>query len=289
MTGFGRATHEDEHDSFEVEVRSVNNRHLSVKTRLPPLLSRFEKDIEERLRKSASRGSFDVYVKWRTRSRHHTANFDFELADQYVRSLREFASRHRLDDSISASVVLALPGVLQTDEDLEVSDTHLAKLLRCLDEAIRQLLEMRRSEGARLDRELKKRVQSLRRFAARVKKRHPRVVIEHEKKLRERLAVLLNGSALSPSDDGLRREVAMLADRSDIAEELARFESHLEQFEAFLSKGEAVGRSLDFLLQEMGREINTMGSKSQDVEIARLVVDLKSELERVREQVQNLE
>jgi uncharacterized protein (TIGR00255 family) len=289
MTGFGRATREDAQDSFEVEVRSVNNRHMSVKTRLPPLLSRFEKDIEDRLRKSASRGSFDVYVKWRTRNRHHTPTFDFKLADQYVKSMREFASRHRLEDSISASVVLALPGVLQTDEELEVSESHLTKLIACLDEALAQLIAMRRAEGQRLGRDLRKRVQGLRKLAARVKKRHPRVVVEYEKKLRDRLAALLNGASLSASDEGLRREVAMLADRADIAEELARFESHCEQFETFLDKDEAVGRSLDFLLQEMGREINTMGSKSQDVEIARLVVDLKSELERVREQVQNLE
>jgi uncharacterized protein (TIGR00255 family) len=169
MTGFGRATLEDENDSFEVEVRSVNNRHLTVKTRMPMLLARFEKDVEERLRKAVARGSFDVYVKWRGRNRRSIPSFDFELADQYVKSMLEFASRHQLDQSISAAMVLQLPGVLQADDEVTVSDKHLAKLLKCLDEAVAAVLKMRHAEGERLGRDLQKRLQTLARLAAKQK------------------------------------------------------------------------------------------------------------------------
>ncbi|MFO0985288.1 MAG: YicC/YloC family endoribonuclease [Planctomycetota bacterium] len=289
MTGFGRATLEDLVDTFEVEIRSVNNRYLSVKTRLPPLLTRFEKDLEDRLRKSVSRGSFDVYVKWRSRGRRYAPSFDVALADQYMKCIRDFASRHQLTDGISAATVMGLPGVLQAEEELSIGDEQSSKLGQCFTAALEKLVAMRTAEGERLDKELRKRLQIVSRLVAKVKKRQPRVVVEYEQKLRERLNALLAETNLLAADESLRREVALLADRVDVAEEIARLVSHLEQFESFLQKGEAIGRSLDFLVQEMGREINTIGSKAQDAEIARLVVDLKSELERVREQVQNIE
>jgi len=288
MTGFGAAASEAQGAALRVEVRSVNHRHLALKTRLPEPFSALEPEIETRVRARCERGSVSVSLLSEQTGAAAAARLDHELARRYRQELAELAAELALDPAVSLDTLVGLPGVVVAPQpDADGEELHAAALA-LVDEALERMLAMREAEGRALAADLRKHARGLAQIATRIEKRMPRVVSAHRAALAKRLAALLGGKTPVARED-LAREVALLADRLDVSEELARLASHLEQLESSLAKGGRIGRQLDFLVQEIFREVNTIGSKCSDATVAHWVVDAKTNVERLREQVQNVE
>lgn len=288
MTGFGRAGGTGE-APFWVEIRSVNHRYLDVNVRLPQGLAGLEPAVRERIAARLTRGRVEVAAGLRHQAVEvggRTVHLNRELLRAYLEAVRE-AAQEWGGPGPSLDVVLQQPGVLVVEEEAPDLDRLWAALSPVLDEALEQLLGMRRTEGARLAQDLRQRLEQVKALVGRMEEAAPRMVEHYRARLVERVESLLHRGELDPGR--LEAEVLLFAERVDISEELVRARSHLAEFERALEEGGPVGRRLDFLLQELLRETNTVGSKAQDGQIAALVVDMKTELERMREQVQNLE
>jgi uncharacterized protein (TIGR00255 family) len=288
MTGFGAASGEGAGIVVHVEARSVNHRHLQLKVRLPQELGVLEPRVEALVKKRLQRGSVTVGV-----TLSHTGGegvaIDMDAAARYVKQLRRLVRELDLAGGIELSSVLALPGVVAADPGPGKTTNQFKVVLAAVVGALDGLVEMREREGAALEKDLVRHLAALRRTTARIAKRMPSVVREAQAALEKRVAKLLDARVpVQPAD--LAREVAMIADRGDVSEELARLESHADQLEHRLTKNDgAVGRQLDFLVQELVRELNTIGSKCGDAKVAHWVVEGKTTVERLREQVQNVE
>ncbi len=292
MTGFGRASFEADGVPFEVEIRTVNHRHLDVRTRLPRSLAEREVEIKSRVQEKLKRGKVDAAVAVAAGvPSPPTLEIDREAAGQLVEAARELADDHGLEGGLRVAELLALPGVARFVER-EIDPENLADaVFQALDEALAQVDGTRLREGESLDREIRERLEVVGGLVESVAVRAGGVVEAVREKLRRRMEKLEIETGLL-DEARLHQEIVIAADRLDITEELVRMRSHIEQFVGVLDgsgPGIAVGRQLDFLLQEMGRETNTIGSKGNDADIAHQVVDLKTELERIREQVQNVE
>jgi len=290
MTGFGSARRGARGLAVDVEVRSVNHRFLQVKSRLPSPWTGFEPEIEEEVRKRLERGSVYVNVAARHTAPERQLRLNLPLARRYADLLRTLGRSLRLDGSLGIEDLAALPGVLGAPEpDLREMEQEFVAVRGALSGALSRLVAMREREGKALARDLDRRCAALEKGVGRVAKRAPAVVAAYREKLRRRLAELLEGAGTAPREEDLAREAALFADRCDVSEEITRLRAHLGEFRRTLRRPGAVGRTLDFLVQEIFRETNTIGSKAADAEIASEVVALKGELERVREQVQNVE
>jgi uncharacterized protein (TIGR00255 family) len=289
MTGFGAARGEAAGGAtLAVEVRSVNHRHLSVKVRLPETLARLEAEVEARVRAKCERGAVTVHVGVERGAGAEPARIDHALARRYHRELASLAAELELALPLSLETLVGLPGVLNAT----ASDQEEAALERALygrvDAALSAMLGMREREGVALEGDLRKNARALAQLAARIEKRMPRVVRASHLALAKRVKALLGDSQALARND-LAREVALLADKLDVSEELTRLESHLAQLDEFLAKGGRIGRQLDFLVQEIFREVNTIGAKCADATVAHWVIEAKTHVERLREQVQNVE
>lgn len=288
MTGFGRAGGTGE-APFWVEIRSVNHRYLDVNIRLPQGLAGLEPAVRERIAVCLSRGRVEVTAGLRHQAvegASRTVHLNRELLRAYLDAVRE-AAQEWGGPGPSLDVVLQQPGVLVVEEEAPDLERLWAALSPVLDEALQQLVGMRQAEGARLAQDLRQRLVQIKALVGRMEEAAPRMVEHYRARLVERVESLARRGELDPGR--LEAEVLLFAERVDISEELVRARSHLAEFERALEEGGPVGRRLDFLLQELLREANTVGSKAQDGQIAALVVDMKTELERMREQVQNLE
>jgi uncharacterized protein (TIGR00255 family) len=288
MTGFGASSAEEGDFALRVETRSVNHRHLQVKSRLSGDFSFLEGDVERLVKKRLERGSVSVYLS-SSCSSPDIAVLDVEAAARYRAQLDDLARRLSLDRALSLDALVGLPGVVTHRENGEARAEALgSRVLKLIDEAIGRLVEMREAEGRSLEEDLRKNGTAIERIVARIERRMPQVVREHQRTLRRRVTDLLeNRQGLSQTD--LAREIALLADRLDVSEEIARLKSHLTQLVEFLDRGGAIGRKLDFLVQEIFREVNTIGSKCSDATVTHWVVEAKTLVERLREQVQNVE
>jgi len=292
MTGFGRASFQVEELAFDVEVRSVNHRYLDARVRLPRLLAGFEAEVRGRIQQRFARGKVDLTVSTpggaATPSR---LEIDLEVARQYLRAAAELGGERNVEDEIEVGTLLALPGVARFAEpEVSAEDLH-SGLSRAVDAALEALDAMRASEGAALDQELLGRLSRVAELADSLEQRASAVQDSVRERLQRRAAQL--ALETGPVDEArLRQEIVLAADRMDVTEEIVRLRSHVEQFRQIVVGGDSgnpVGRRLDFLLQEFGREANTIGSKGSDAPIAHEVVELKTEIERLREQVQNVE
>jgi uncharacterized protein (TIGR00255 family) len=282
MTGFGASSSAG---ALRVEVRSVNHRHLSVKVRLAEAHAALEPEVEARVRARCERGAVTVNLIAEPGAGAGRARVDVALARQYREELARLADELGLGAHVSLDLLASLPGVLVPASG-GPGDADGA--LALVDEALERMLEMRAAEGRALGADLQRNARALARLAARIGRRMPRVVRAQAKALTQRVGELLGArAALAPAD--LAREVALLADKLDVSEELARLASHLGQFEELLERGGRVGRQLDFLTQEVFRELNTIGSKCSDATVVQWVVEAKVLVERLREQVQNVE
>jgi uncharacterized protein (TIGR00255 family) len=292
MTGFGRASFELEGAHFDVEVRTLNHRYLDVGVRLPRFLAPYEAELRSRVQEHFARGKADVSVSMGAgNAPAPRLEIDLGAAAQYVAAADRLRERYGLPGAIDVASVLALPGVARITER-ELSDEPLRAALReAVELALRAADAMRAAEGEVLERELRTRLARILELTRALEERAGLVQAAVRERLRKRAEQLRQETGLQ-DEARLAQEVVIAADRLDVTEELVRLRSHVEQFERILAEGGAsspVGRRLDFLLQELGREANTVGSKGGDAPVAHLVVELKSELERVREQVQNVE
>jgi uncharacterized protein (TIGR00255 family) len=291
MTGFGRAEFELAGAAFQVEVRSVNHRHLDLQVRLPRTMQRFEPELRRRLTPRFGRGKVEVTVSGRAGAPLETLRIDSDAAARYLQAARELATRHGVLGELDAPSLLALPGVARLAEP-ELPEAELAAALaEAADRAADGICAMRREEGQALARELESRLARIGALVEEVAGRSDAVQAAARERLRKRAEQL--AAELGQRDEGrLAQELVWAADRLDVTEELVRLRSHVAQFRAALAgptEAGGVGRRLEFLLQEMLRETNTVGSKAADAPVAHLVVDLKTELERTREQVLNVE
>jgi uncharacterized protein (TIGR00255 family) len=287
MTGFSVSTSEAGTRQFEFEARSVNHRYCDVRAHLPSELVHLTADIERRVRKMVRRGRVDIAVVIARREQAVIEpTVDLARARGYKAAYEKLAVALGIEAEISLMQVAQAPGVMRIENSEDDTDPK-ASVLAGIDEVLQGLVAMRKVEGDTLCEQLNAHLALVESLVGQVTKLVPQVNAERRRRLDERLTALLDDTKIDPAR--LAQEAALLADRADVTEEIERLASHIQQFSGLLASDESVGRKLDFLLQEMNREVNTIGSKSADAELAYLVVDLKTELERLREQVQNLE
>ncbi|MCG3137928.1 MAG: hypothetical protein HJJLKODD_01783 [Phycisphaerae bacterium] len=288
MTGFGDATTLQEGVNYAVEVRSVNNRYYKAVIKLPELLQSLESDVDRLLRQRLQRGSVTYHLKLRSSGPMMPA-LDLELLRSYARQLQPLVNEG-LIGQLDLSALLALPGVCALPElDEETRQRLWQQISQLTDVALDKLLAMRRDEGRVLAEDLLKHTKQVREWSEQIAQRAPLMVQEYQHRLLSRVNELLAERQLSLQENDLLREISIFAERCDISEELVRLGSHLEQFELLIRNGEQAGRKLDFLAQEMLREANTVGSKAGDAAITRAVVEIKGLIDRLKEQVQNVE
>ena len=288
MTGFGSFADSGSGLSVRVEVRSVNHRHIQVKLRLPSEFAHLEPEVDGSLRQKLGRGAISANVSVSRLDAVSRVAIDGAAAKRYARDLDALANELSLEGGVRLADVIGLPGVLQTREGSQPSDKESRFVLRVVGKALADLIAMREAEGESLVADFNKNLKAIESTVAKIEKRFPKVVASHHKSLQRRVDELMGDHGpVAPAD--LARELALIADRLDIGEELTRLASHVGQLRKALDKGGAVGRRLDFLAQELFREANTIGSKASDAQIAHCVVDLKTHIERLREQVQNVE
>ena len=290
MTGYGRGDSSAKGVQLTVEISSVNRRQVEVAVSLPSELDSLEADLRKIILTAIARGrvSGKVTLQRPSGKASRSIQVNEAQAEAYKKALAKLAKGMGVQNDLSLETILRMPGVLETGEDSVDPQAMLPVLKRALGQALDQLQVMRAKEGGNLGKDLAKRVASLRRITKRVTKRAPKVLEHHRARLMERLAKA-EVEVPNADDERFLREVVYFTDRSDISEELTRLESHFEQVDGCLDSKEPVGRKLDFLAQEMFREVNTIGSKANDSEISQEVVLLKTELEKIREQVQNVE
>lgn len=288
MTGFGRRQAPWQDGFVTVEMRSVNHRFLEIACRLPRPLSPLEDSFKKAIQQRCTRGRIDITVTVQAgKGRAENIILDQSLAKQYHQALRTLKKSLKLSGSIDLALMAGLRDVLSVS-DQPTEDPKLAKIAQQLTtQALADLEGMRTREGKALAEDMSARIQTIRGHKALVAARTPLLAQENFDKMKGRVEKLLGSEIPDPSR--LCQELAVYADRGDITEEIVRLDSHMIQFEQTLNRADSVGKTLDFLLQEIGREVNTIGSKANDAEIAGHVVQMKAELERIREQVQNVE
>lgn len=291
MTGYGRGASSDDERSVTVEIRTLNNRYRDIQIRTPRILSALESRIRELVSERIARGKVDVFITYEDQSADATkVRTDEHLARAYVRAIREIADQNAIPDGLNAGLIARLNDVIQTEPGVVPLEQIQALLESALREAIDALSTMRRTEGERLARDIEDRTDVLESKRQHVAERAPSVVASYRKRLEERINELLGERAKDLfTDERMAAEVAIYADKCAIDEELVRLRSHLKQMKAVVVRDEPVGKKLDFLVQEINREVNTIGSKANDLDLVNDVVLMKSELEKIREQVQNLE
>lgn len=286
MTGYGRAMKEIHGRQLTVELKSVNHRFLDLSFRMPRNLMFLEDTARKAIGAKLSRGHVDVFMSYRNmRSDARSVQADRALFDAYAQALSSLSDATLIDDRSLMSIA-RLPDVLVITEAEEDQEAVKQLLQVTLDEALEQLVAMREREGAEMKRDLLFRVQRIEEMTEEIEARYPETVAEYTARLRASIEELI---AKDVDETRLLTEVAIMADRSAIAEETVRLHAHVAQLRECMEKNEPVGRRIDFLVQELNREVNTISSKSQDVPITRVVVAMKAEIEKLREQLQNIE
>ena len=289
MTGFGRGEYKDDKYSFLIECKTINHKYADINIRLPRKISFLEDKARNLIKDYVKRGRVDLYIKLDVLGDEDVnLKFDEALASQYVDILKQIRDKFDLVDDISVMNIAKFPDVVKSEEKEEDEDVLWSMLKKALEEALCKLKEMRSEEGEKLAQDVVKRCDLLKNYIEEIEKYSYNVVIDYKEKLNNRIGELLENPSLV-DENRLAQEVAMYADKSSITEEIVRFESHIQQLKKTIVKNESIGRKIDFLIQEMNRETNTIGSKSSDLNITNLVVEVKSELEKIREQIQNIE
>jgi len=288
MTGYGRAEETVNGCTITVELRSVNNRYLDCNVRIPRLYLFAEDAIKTKVQGSISRGKVDVFVTLDNGGAGMVqVTVNKPVADSYHAALKELASTYGLSDDISVSLLSRFPDVLLAEKAEDDVEQMAKDICSVLERALADFDQMRTREGARLRDDILSRASAIEEKVSIVEQRSPQTVSEYRAKLEARMNEVLSSTTIDPNR--ILAEAAIFADKVAVDEETVRLRSHLSQLREMLSKGGATGRKLDFLIQEFNREANTIGSKCSDIEIARHVVDIKAEIEKIREQVQNIE
>ena len=288
MTGYGRAVETVNGREFTVEVRSVNNRYLDCTVKLPRNLSFGEDTVKQAVKTSISRGKVDVFVSVRSEGAQETAvSLNKPMAEGYLAVLRQMRQEYGLAGEITVSMLAGLPDVFLLDKPPVDEEQLLADFLSVVQKALANFDAMRRAEGTALAADLRGRGETILSLVEQVEAGSPQTVADYRARLEAKLKEVLANTAIDESR--ILTEAAIFADKVAVDEETVRLRSHLNQMNTMLDAGGPIGRKLDFLLQEMNREANTIGSKCSDVRLARVVVEIKAELEKIREQTQNIE
>ena len=288
MTGYGRSVQTVNGREFTVEVRSVNNRYLDCSVKLPRTVSFAEDAVKQAVKGAISRGKVDVFISIKSEGGDEIkVSLNEAVLRGYLGAMRQMVEQYGVQDDISVSAVSRLPEVFVVEKP-EVDEEQLkADLLQVVAAALEGYNAMRATEGAALDADLRRRGETILELVSQVEAGNAQTVIDYRTRLENKLKEVLSNTAIDESR--ILTEAAIFADKVAVDEETVRLRSHLEQMNTMLTTGGAMGRKLDFLLQEMNREANTIGSKCTDVRLARIVVDIKAELEKIREQTQNIE
>lgn len=290
MTGYGEATDELDGVSYAIEIKTVNNRYLKTIVKLPEGVTFLEEDVDKELRKRLSRGTVNYVLRLKGASASSLFEIDEAALRSIVSQLNKVSSSVGVTGSIDLAGLLELPGIVQPIQPDEEQIARIRQFVgRLTVQALDKLQRMREAEGGFLEADLQKHCDAMLAELEIIRQRSGSVVLEYAKRLRRRVEELLAEAKLKLDEQTLAREVAILADRSDISEEIARLDAHLQQFRQICQTEGQAGRRLDFLSQEMLREVNTIGSKAADADIARSVVDIKCWIERLKEQIQNIE
>ena len=288
MTGYGRAEETVNGCTITVELRSVNNRYLDCNVRIPRLYLFAEEAIKSRVQSTISRGKVDVFVTLDNAGAEKVqVSVNKPVADGYYAALTQLAREYGLSNDISVSLLSRFPEVLLAEKAEEDVEQMAKDICSVLDKALADFDQMRTREGGRLRDDILSRAATIENKVSLVEERSPQTVSEYRARLEARMNEVLSNTQIDPAR--ILTEAAIFADKVAVDEETVRLRSHIDQLREMLSKGGATGRKLDFLIQEFNREANTIGSKCSDIEIARHVVDVKAEIEKIREQVQNIE
>ena len=288
MTGYGRCVETVNGREFTVELRSVNNRYLDCSVRLPRILSFGEDAVKQAVKASISRGKVDVYISIHAEGGEEAqVTVNTALLEGYLRAMRKIEQDYGVRNDISVCSLARMPEVFSLEKPKLDEEQLLADLMSVVDKALASYDAMRCTEGTALENDLRSRGQTILGLVEQVENGNAKTVIDYRARLEKKLREVLENKQIDESR--ILTEAAIFADKVAVDEETVRLRSHLEQMNTMLTGGGAVGRKLDFLLQEMNREANTIGSKCTDVALARIVVDIKAELEKIREQTQNIE
>ena len=289
MTGYGRSEKQNGNFACKAEIRSVNNRFIEISTRLPKFLSALELPLKKLIKSKCARGSFDLSL---TLEKDDATGADVEikpnmgLATQYFEAFKQIKSELGLKSDLSIEALMGMKDIIKA-EPPTLDSSQEEMILETTEEALSALIKMRQEEGSNLQKDLSGRLQDIRKLTQSIQERQPVVLEEYRNRLNEKIKLLTEGMELD--ETRLAQETALMADRCDISEEITRLGSHLEQFNDMFQKAEPIGRKMEFITQEINRETNTIGSKSVDFQISQHVIEIKSILEKIREQIQNIE
>ena len=288
MTGFGKSKLEKNERTYSIEIKSVNHRYCDISVRLPRSISFYENEIKKYVSQKVSRGKIDIFIDYANYSADEkNVCINKDLAKIYIKQLKELAEEEGLEANLRAIDISKMPDVLQLKADDGENDEILSELLECLDEALNNFIAMREAEGEKIKQDLLSRLDNIKSKVEQISTNTTGLIEEYVVKLRERIKEILNTDVVD--EQRLAQEIVIFADKTSIQEELTRLNSHIIQFQNILNSNDSVGKKIDFLLQEMNREANTIASKSVKIEITNLVIEIKTEIEDIREQIQNIE
>lgn len=288
MTGFGRGKAEDDSREINIELKTINHRYLDINLRMPRSLFFLEDEVRKYIQQAISRGRVEAYIGYNNKANDQiTVTVNQSVANAYIDAFKELAALLQTDERPGLAVLSDIDDIFTITEQEEDEESLRCLMFNALDQALQVLIQMRQKEGQYLAEDIWERSKTINDMLDAIEARSPLVVEEYRSKLEQRLKDLLKTTDLDEAR--FNTEVAYFADRSNITEEIIRLRSHIIQLQQTLKAESPIGRKLDFIVQEMNREANTIGSKSSDVTITNKVVEIKSELEKIREQVQNLE
>lgn len=288
MTGYGRAVQTLRGREITVELRSVNNRFLDCNVKLPRLFGYAEEAVKQKVKESVSRGKVDVFINIRSTGEEEvTIGLNKPVLEGYLRALNTMVEEYGVRNDISTATLSRMPDVFVVEKAEEDEAQNVADILTVVEEAIAAYNLMRQTEGANMEADLRNRAATILSYVEQVEQRSPVTLQEYRQRLENKMREVLENTNIDESR--ILTEAAVYADKIAVDEETVRLRSHFAQLDSLLTAGGPIGRKLDFLLQEMNRETNTIGSKGNDIQQARTVVEIKSELEKIREQIQNIE
>ncbi len=286
MTGFGRARYENNDRTYNIEIKSVNHRYNDITVKLPRSISYLEEKVKKEISSKVSRGKIDIFISFENNSAEgKDIRINKELAGIYIKELKTIARENGIDENILVTEISKFPDVL-TIQNVEDEEVIWKELLICLNEAITNFLQMRENEGNKIKEDLNTRIEKVLKKVCEISTYSTGLVNEYVVKLETRIKEILKTDI---DKDRLAEETVIYADKCSVEEEITRLNSHINQFKELINVDTPIGKKIDFLIQEMNRETNTIGSKSGSLSITNLVIDIKTELEDIREQIQNIE
>jgi uncharacterized protein (TIGR00255 family) len=289
MTGFGRCENQNEDYSCKTEIRSVNNRYIDINTRFPKSMMTLDAAVKKLIKSRCSRGSFDLNIsieRTNGNSSDQTLQPNLVLVDQYRQAFNKIKTSLELEGEIDINLLLSMKDVVKV-EVAEIDPAREELIHATVEDALAALIQMREDEGKHLQEDILSRLKAIEEHGKVIKSRQSESVQAYKERLKERIQVLCDGVEIDPQR--IAQETAIMADRCDVTEEVVRLDSHIKQFNKLLEGNQPLGRKLEFLIQEINRETNTIGSKTIDSEVSQMVIEIKSDLEKIREQLQNIE